>query len=65
MKFMLQSTDNLPLNFGFTGKGNNNKPEGLPDIIVFGAMGLKLYEDWGSTPTVIDNSLSVAEEYDI
>ncbi|KAL2903604.1 Urease [Bienertia sinuspersici] len=65
MKFMLQSTDDLPLNFGFTGKGNSSKPEGLPDIIVAGAMGLKLHEDWGSTPAAIDNCLNVAEEYDI
>ncbi|KAL2895952.1 Urease [Bienertia sinuspersici] len=65
MKFMLQSTYNLPMNFGFTRKGNSNKPKGLPDIIVARAMGLKLHEDWGSTPAAIDNCLSVAEEYDI
>ncbi|KAL2933958.1 Urease [Bienertia sinuspersici] len=45
MKFMLQSTDNLPQNFGFTGKGNSNKAEGHPDIIFARAMGLKLHED--------------------
>ncbi|KAF8399910.1 hypothetical protein HHK36_015780 [Tetracentron sinense] len=65
MKMMLQSTDDMPLNFGFTGKGNSAKPEGLPEIIRAGAMGLKLHEDWGSTPAAIDNCLSVAEEYDI
>ncbi|KAK6930848.1 Urease, beta subunit [Dillenia turbinata] len=65
MKLMLQSTDGLPLNFGFTGKGNCSKPEGLHEIIKAGAMGLKLHEDWGTTPEVIDNSLNVAEQYDI
>ncbi|KAF5939878.1 hypothetical protein HYC85_021045 [Camellia sinensis] len=65
MKLMLQSTDDLPLNFGFTGKGNGAKPEGLHEIIKAGAMGLKLHEDWGTTPAVIDNSLTVAEQYDI
>ncbi|KAJ1686165.1 hypothetical protein LUZ63_017555 [Rhynchospora breviuscula] len=65
MEMMLQSTDNLPLNFGFTGKGNSAKPEGLVEIVEAGAMGLKLHEDWGTTPAAIDNCLSVAETYDI
>lgn len=65
MKLMLQSTDDLPLNFGFTGKGNSAKEEGLHDIIKAGAMGLKLHEDWGTTPAAIDRCLSVAELYDI
>lgn len=65
MKTMLQATDDLPINFGFTGKGNSAKPEGLHEIIKAGAMGLKLHEDWGTTPAVIDNCLSVAEEYDV
>ncbi|XP_058102247.1 urease isoform X2 [Magnolia sinica] len=65
MQFMLQSTDDLPLNLGFTGKGNTAKPDGLPEIIKAGAMGLKLHEDWGSTPAAIDNCLTVAEAYDI
>ncbi|KAJ6430312.1 hypothetical protein OIU84_021670 [Salix udensis] len=65
MKLMLQSTDGLPLNFGFTGKGNASKPEELHKIIRAGAMGLKLHEDWGTTPAAIDNCLNVAEEYDI
>ncbi|XP_050206198.1 urease [Mercurialis annua] len=65
MKLMLQSTDDLPLNFGFTGKGNGAKPEELHEIVKAGAMGLKLHEDWGTTPAAIDNCLSVAEEHDI
>lgn len=65
MKLMLQSTDEMPLNFGFTGKGNTAKADGLHEIIKAGAMGLKLHEDWGTTPAAIDNCLTVAEEYDI
>ncbi|XP_051121971.1 urease isoform X2 [Andrographis paniculata] len=65
MQLMLQSTDDLPLNFGFTGKGNSSKEEGLHDIVKAGAMGLKLHEDWGTTPAAIDTCLSVAELYDI
>ncbi|KAK8516726.1 hypothetical protein V6N12_049445 [Hibiscus sabdariffa] len=65
MKMMLQSTDDFPLNFGFTGKGNGSKPEELHEIVKAGAMGLKLHEDWGSTPAAIDNCLNVAEQHDI
>ncbi|KAL0385384.1 UNVERIFIED_CONTAM: Urease [Sesamum radiatum] len=65
MKLMLQSTDELPLNFGFTGKGNSAKEEGLHEIIKAGAMGLKLHEDWGTTPAAIDRCLCVADLYDI
>ncbi|KAL6875740.1 hypothetical protein ACP4OV_013253 [Aristida adscensionis] len=65
MKLMLQSTDQLAINMGFTGKGNTAKPDGLAEIIKAGAMGLKLHEDWGSTPAAIDNCLSVAEAFDI
>ncbi|KAL8520173.1 hypothetical protein ACS0TY_010916 [Phlomoides rotata] len=65
MKLMLQSTDDLPLNFGFTGKGNSSKEEGLHEIIKAGAMGLKLHEDWGTTPAAIDSCLHVADIYDI
>ncbi|KAH1250651.1 Urease [Glycine max] len=59
MKLMLQSTDDLPLNFGFTGKGSSSKPDELHDIIKAGAMGLKLHEDWGSTPAAIDSCLTI------
>ncbi|KAK4265017.1 hypothetical protein QN277_026124 [Acacia crassicarpa] len=65
MKLMLQSTDPLPLNFGFTGKGNSSWPDELREIVKAGAMGLKLHEDWGSTPAAIDNCLTVADAYDI
>jgi urease subunit alpha len=65
MKMMLQSTDALPLNFAFTGKGNSAKPEGLVEQILAGAVGLKLHEDWGTTPAAIDACLTVADEYDV
>ncbi|KAG4398730.1 hypothetical protein GLYMA_08G102966v4 [Glycine max] len=55
MKLMLQSTDDLPLNFGFTGKGSSSKPDELHEIIKAGAMGLKLHEDWGSASAAIDS----------
>ena len=62
---MLQSTDALPLNFGFTGKGNTALPAGLPEQILGGATGLKLHEDWGTTPAAIDCCLRVADEHDV
>lgn len=65
LKMMMQATDGLPLNFGFTGKGNSSKPEGLHDAVEAGACGLKLHEDWGTTPATIDNCLDIAEKYDI
>lgn len=65
MQLMLQSTDDFPINIGFTGKGNSAKPDGLVEIIRAGAMGLKLHEDWGSTPSAIDSCLAVADEFDI
>jgi len=65
IKMMLQATDNMPLNFGFTGKGNSSKPDGLREVIDAGAVGLKLHEDWGTTPASIDQALSVAEDCDI
>ncbi|KAK7359401.1 hypothetical protein VNO77_01359 [Canavalia gladiata] len=65
MKLMLQSTDDIPLNFGFTGKGSGSHPDELHEIIKAGAMGLKLHEDWGCTPAAIDNCLAVAEQHDI
>src|ERR671935_1588181 len=62
---MLQAVDDLPLNIGFTGKGNTSRPEGLLDQIRAGAIGLKLHEDWGTTPAAIDCCLSVAEGEDV
>jgi urease subunit alpha len=62
---MLQATDALPLNFGFTGKGNTSMREGLPEQIVAGAIGLKLHEDWGTSPAAIDCCLGVADEFDV
>lgn len=62
---MLQSADAFPMNLGFLGKGNSSKPEGLIEQIQAGVMGLKLHEDWGTTPAAIDTCLSVADIYDI
>src|SRR5687767_7726323 len=62
---MLQATDAYPMNFGFLGKGNSSMQEGLHEQIRAGAIGLKLHEDWGSTPAAIDCCLSVAGEYDV
>lgn len=65
LRMMLEATDALPLNFGFTGKGNSSMPEGLAEQIVAGAVGLKLHEDWGTTPAAIDCCLGVADAYDV
>lgn len=62
---MLQGTDDLPMNFGFLGKGNASLPEALEEQLEAGACGLKLHEDWGTTPASIDCCLSVAEKYDV
>ena len=62
---MLQAADAFPVNLGFLGKGNSSQPQGLVEQILAGAMGLKLHEDWGTTPATIDTCLSVAEEYDV
>lgn len=62
---MLQATEAYPLNFGFLGKGNSALPTGLIEQIEAGAIGLKLHEDWGTTPATIDAALSVADKYDV
>lgn len=62
---MLQATDEMPMNLGFLGKGNASLPESLEEQLKAGACGLKLHEDWGTTPASIDNCLSVADKYDV
>jgi len=65
MARMLQAADAFTMNLGFLGKGNASLPLPLDEQIEAGAMGLKLHEDWGTTPAAIDNCLSVAERYDV
>ena len=65
IKLMLQATDAFPMNFGFLGKGNTSMPDGLEEQIRSGAIGLKLHEDWGSTPATIDCCLGEAERFDV
>ena len=62
---MLQAADAFPMNLGFLGKGNASQPEPLREQVRAGAMGLKLHEDWGTTPAAIDNCLTVADELDV
>ena len=61
---MLQAAEAFPMNLGFLGKGNASKPEALAQQIAAGAIGLKLHEDWGTTPSAIDNCLGIAEATD-
>ena len=65
MHRMLEAADGFPINLGFLGKGNCASPEPLREQIEAGAIGLKLHEDWGTTPAAIDRALSVAEEFDV
>src|SRR5690606_25782732 len=62
---MLEAAEAFPMNLGFLGKGNASLPAALAGQIEAGAMGLKLHEDWGTTPAAIDNCLAVAERYDV
>jgi len=62
---MIEAAEGLPMNLGFFGKGNASQPQALAEQIEAGACGLKLHEDWGTTPAAIDNCLAVAEKYDI
>ncbi len=62
---MLEACEGLPLNFGFLGNGNASRPEALVEQIEAGALGLKLHEDWGTPPSVIDVALTVADNYDV
>ena len=65
LRLMLQAVDGLPMNFGFTGKGNSSRPEGLVEQLEAGALGLKLHEDWGTTPATIETALGIAEQHDV
>ncbi|CAI3786837.1 Urease subunit alpha [Pseudomonas sp. MM227] len=65
MARMLQAADAFAMNIGFTGKGNASLPEPLIEQVKAGAIGLKLHEDWGTTPAAIDNCLNVADQYDV
>jgi len=62
---MYEAVEAFPLNFGFLGKGNSSLPESLREQVRAGAMGLKLHEDWGTTPAAIDQCLTVADEFDV
>ena len=62
---MLQAADSFPMNLGFLGKGNASLRNPLREQVAAGAIGLKLHEDWGTTPAAIDNCLAVAEEMDV
>ncbi|KAJ1787750.1 Urease, partial [Coemansia sp. RSA 2167] len=65
IRTMLETTDTLPMNIGFTGKGNCSDREPLREQVRAGAIGLKIHEDWGATPAVIDACLSVCDEMDV
>src|SRR5213595_852050 len=65
MARMIQSFDAFPVNLGISGKGNASRPAALVEMIKAGACALKLHEDWGTTPSAIDNCLSVADDYDV
>ncbi|MCQ4326427.1 urease subunit alpha [Stutzerimonas stutzeri] len=65
MAQMLKAAEAFPMNIGFTGKGNVSLPGPLVEQIEAGAIGLKLHEDWGTTPAAIDNCLAVADQYDV
>ncbi len=62
---MIRATENTPVNVGFMGKGNSSSYEALQEQVLAGAMGLKLHEDWGSTPIAIDTCLKVADDLDV
>ena len=62
---MLEAVESFPMNFGFLGKGNASSAAPLEEQIAAGACGLKLHEDWGTTPAAIDNCLAVADRYDV
>ena len=65
MEKMLQAAEGLPINMGFLGKGNSSNQATIAEQIEAGACGMKLHEDWGSTPAAIDNCLTVCDQYDV
>ncbi|KAJ5788623.1 hypothetical protein N7457_003613 [Penicillium paradoxum] len=65
LRQMMQACDSLPINIGITGKGNDCGKKSIEEQILAGAAGLKLHEDWGSTPAAIDNCLEMCDEYDV
>jgi len=65
LRRMLEAVEDFPMNFGFFGKGNGTLPAALEEQIEAGCLGLKLHEDWGTTPATIDTALSVADRYDV
>ena len=65
MEMMLKAAEEYPMNLGFLGKGNCSDEKPLIEQVKAGAMGLKIHEDWGATPAVIDHCLNVADEYDV
>lgn len=65
MRQMIQACDNLPLNIGITGKGNDCGGQSIEEQIIAGAAGLKLHEDWGSTPAAIDTCLEICDKFDV
>ena len=64
-ELMLQATDAIPMNFGFSGKGNTSDSRVLHDCLLAGAAGFKLHEDWGTTPSAIDACLTFADDHDV
>ena len=62
---MYEASESFPLNFGYLGKGNSSLPAALEEQVRAGALGLKLHEDWGTTPAAIDQCLSVADRFDV
>lgn len=65
LESMLEASESTPLNLGFFGKGNTSSFKAAAEQIEAGALGLKIHEDWGATPTTIDNALTVADKYDV
>ena len=65
LRMMLKAAEEYPMNLGFLGKGNCSDEAPLIEQVKAGAMGLKIHEDWGATPAVIDHCLNVADEYDV